>query len=375
MSDFILKKIRVLFDNNKPLEEKIFSVILNVGAIVIFLSAIFTWFEKIGAFAMTTTLLGALFFLLTMVVYYRFKKGKLARLMLCYIINCLVLPVVFFTCGGIDSGMPLYLLGGLFIIIPTLKGRSRIICLIISLLTHITTIGISYNFMEGAKASTKIDNNILARLTVEARIIDMLSSIVFVSFFICMTTILILNAYQSERAKREVLLNRLDDLSKRDELTGLYNRRELFWHFNTMERIWEKHYYVAMFDIDHFKNVNDTYGHLFGDLAIKNIAGKINRICDGEDEIAARYGGEEFVLLFKASGDEQALEKMNGLREDIANMKWEGQGDLSITISVGLCRCGDFDNAELILKKADELLYEAKHTGRNRVCISGPASV
>ncbi|MBO4336522.1 MAG: hypothetical protein J5842_00425, partial [Lachnospiraceae bacterium] len=136
MSDFILRKIRVLLDYNKPLEEKIFSVILNVGAFVIFLSAIFTLFERLSAFATITTLLGVLLFLLTMVVYYKLKKGRLARLMLCYVINCLVLPVVFFTCGGIDSGMPLYLLGGLFIIIPTLKGRSRIICLIISLLTH-----------------------------------------------------------------------------------------------------------------------------------------------------------------------------------------------------------------------------------------------
>ena len=286
----MLEKIKGILGTDKDLEERIFNVILDMGVVIVTISAIVTCFEKLSLFAAITSLIGAFLFLLTFFVNYNLGKQKAARLMLCYLANCFMIPVVFFTCGGIDSGMPLYILGGLFLIMPTLKGRERNICLIISMLVHVSTVAVSYFFMENNKSPHSFeDTNLLARLSLEDRIFDMIASVVLVSVFICVTTGLILDAYRRERDNKEKLLSRLDELSRKDELTGLYNRRELFWHMDTLERFWHKGYYVAMFDIDHFKRINDTYGHVFGDKALRVIAGKLGELVAGQqDEIAAR---------------------------------------------------------------------------------------
>ncbi|MCR5418624.1 MAG: GGDEF domain-containing protein [Lachnospiraceae bacterium] len=366
------ERFKILTGNSGDLEEKIFNLILDMGFIVVLLSAVVTCFENLSIFAALTSVVGALLFLITLLVNYYLRKRQLARLMLCYLANCFMLPVVFFTCGGINSGMPLYMIGGLFIIVPTLKGRSRIICMGISTLVHVATIIVSYFYMEGNILGYDPAFNPLAKLSLESRILDMVVSVVLVSIFICITSGLILSAYQRERAGKEKLVARLDDLSKKDELTGLYNRRELFWHMETMSRFWQKHYYVALFDIDLFKSINDNYGHLFGDKALAIIASELWKLCDGEqDEIAARYGGEEFVVLVKGEDDEKAFAKIDGVRKKVEELVWEGHEGLKITISAGMVYCEGYENIEQVLMDADKCLYQAKKEGRNRVIFGG----
>ncbi|MBR1597788.1 MAG: GGDEF domain-containing protein [Lachnospiraceae bacterium] len=360
------EKIKKLLGEDKSLEERIFTVILVVALAIVLVSTVVTVIEKLGMFASVSTLMAAVLLLVIMMINFIWKKERLARVMLCYVMNCFVLPVTFFSCGGIDSGMVLYILAGLFLIIPTLKGMERIVCFVISLICHVCTIGISYNFMAGNKAKTQFTTNILAKLTLEDRIIDMIASITLVSLFVCMTTYLILSEYQKERHNKEILLERLDDLSKKDELTGLFNRRELFRHFESVGLFSERKYYVAMFDIDRFKSINDTYGHLFGDLALKEISAELNGIINpAENEIAARYGGEEFVLLLRAKDDEEALRRVENVRKRVEHLKWEDYPNLVITISGGIINCFGYNQLTSMLAQADELLYKAKHSGRN----------
>ena len=360
------EKIKKLLGEDKSLEERIFTVILFSALAIVLISTIVTMIEKLSIFASLFTLIAAVILVFVMIINFVWKKEKLARIMLCYVTNCLVLPITFFSCGGIDSGMPLYFLAGLFLIIPTLKGTERIVCFAISLIVHICTIGISYNFMEGNKARTQFDHGFLAKLELEYRIIDMIASVAIVSFFVCATTYLILSEYQKERRKKEILLEKLDDLSKKDELTGLYNRRELFRHFEMVGLFSERKYYIAMFDVDHFKNINDTYGHLFGDMALKDISTALNAsINPSENEIAARYGGEEFVLLIRAKDDDEAFERVESIRRKIERLKWNDYPNLSITISGGIISCFEHEKLNTMLSQADELLYKAKHSGRN----------
>ena len=363
------EKLKRLLWEDKTLEERIFAVTLVVGFIIVIISTVVTIIERLSIFASLSSAFGALVFLLIMVVNYGMKREHAARLMLCYFMNCFLIPVTFFTCGGIDSGMPLYLLGALFLIIPTLKGFERTICFCVSLLVDICMIGISYNFMEGNKAKTHFKVDILSKISLEDRIIDMITSLTLVSLFLCLTTYLILSAYQKERENKEMLLERLDDLSRKDELTGLYNRRELFHHFESVGLFSERKYYIGMFDIDHFKKINDTYGHIFGDVALKRISEVLNSVIDPlENEIAARYGGEEFVLLLRAKDEEEAFKRFELLRSRVEEIKWEEYPDLVITISGGITSCYGYNQLTTVLSKADELLYEAKHSGRNRVC-------
>ena len=142
------EKLKKLLGEEKTLEERIFAVTLVAGFIIVMISTIVTVIERLSPLASISSAIGALIFLLIMVVNYGLKKERLARLLLCYFMNCILIPITFFTCGGIDSGMPLYVLGGLFLIVPTLKGFERTVCFCFSLIVDICMIGISYNFMK-----------------------------------------------------------------------------------------------------------------------------------------------------------------------------------------------------------------------------------
>ncbi|MSP23849.1 MAG: GGDEF domain-containing protein [Myxococcales bacterium] len=126
---------------------------------------------------------------------------------------------------------------------------------------------------------------------------------------------------------------------------------------------------VMMFDLDHFKRVNDTHGHLAGDFVLKEVAGLVQgRI--RRDEVFARYGGEEFCIVLPESLLDGAAELGERLREEIEGHTFVFQTDrIVVTVSVGCAVLADEDrNAAELLKRADERLYQAKNSGRNRVC-------
>ncbi len=162
-----------------------------------------------------------------------------------------------------------------------------------------------------------------------------------------------------------------------DGLTGLFNRRYLNVHMaRVMARISETHKPVAavMFDIDHFKRVNDTYGHAVGDEVLKEVANRIGRSLRNFDMVA-RYGGEEFVLVMPDSSLESAMQVAERLRLRICDQPFEVSdpvGKISITISLGVAICEDgADTPDTLVRRADTALYAAKASGRNRVKVDG----
>jgi two-component system, cell cycle response regulator len=157
-----------------------------------------------------------------------------------------------------------------------------------------------------------------------------------------------------------------------DSLTGLLNRGEIF---GMLERELErarrekKIVSVILADIDHFKEVNDTCGHLFGDEVLQEMARRLHsrlRVYDG----VGRYGGEEFLLVLPSCNLEGALVRANELREIIAASPIvHGGTERSITISMGVAvsECAGVKQLEMLLNRADAALYLAKENGRNRV--------
>jgi len=157
-----------------------------------------------------------------------------------------------------------------------------------------------------------------------------------------------------------------------DSLTGLLNRGEIF---ELLERELERarrerqKVSVVLADIDHFKNVNDTHGHLFGDEALREIARRMHaklRVYDG----VGRYGGEEFLLVLPNCDLVDAIERANELRVTIASQPVISQGvEEAITMSMGVAvsECTGRKEVEKLLSRADKALYQAKEKGRNRV--------
>lgn len=151
-----------------------------------------------------------------------------------------------------------------------------------------------------------------------------------------------------------------------DSLTGLYNRHQfdigLEQEFNRSKR-YKTPFSIAMIDIDHFKHINDTYGHQFGDYVLKEISQIIQHTFRKTD-IVYRYGGEEIVIIMPATDSEHAYLPLEKLREKISNTRFKGR---HVTVSIGIGEYKDNLSAKDILKHADEMLYKAKNKGRDRV--------
>ncbi|WP_017299117.1 diguanylate cyclase [Nodosilinea nodulosa] len=173
----------------------------------------------------------------------------------------------------------------------------------------------------------------------------------------------------------------LEELAMRDSLTHVYNRRrfiELASQELTRAIRFNRPVTLLMLDIDHFKTVNDTCGHLAGDTVLRDIALRLKTNLRQSD-ILARYGGEEFILLMPETDQAQAWIGAERLRRVIADAPFDsGSGLLSVTASVGLsCWSASLDSGPVpsispiphindLIGKADQALYRAKHSGRNQ---------
>jgi diguanylate cyclase (GGDEF)-like protein len=164
-------------------------------------------------------------------------------------------------------------------------------------------------------------------------------------------------------------------LATTDPLTGTFNRRHYMELMAREQRRADRYntiYSILMIDIDHFKRVNDTYGHQVGDQAIQAMADACKRIVRPTD-IVARYGGEEFIVTLTHTDQTGSLKVAERLRESVAEIALPTEkGALSFTISIGLSTYVKKSAVEQIIGRADQALYRAKEGGRNRVCVEDP---
>lgn len=176
------------------------------------------------------------------------------------------------------------------------------------------------------------------------------------------------------RTEREQMIRQLKELANTDSLTGISNRRHFF---NEGERVLKRvtrrgtGAAVILFDADHFKRINDTYGHGVGDDALNHLVSLTQRVVRDVD-LFARVGGEEFAVLLEDESGENVVEIAERMRAMVeANPLVTDDGEVSLTISLGVARLKDCERADLdlLLAFADRALYAAKEGGRNRVCL------
>ncbi|PTA68809.1 GGDEF domain-containing protein [Deinococcus arcticus] len=156
-------------------------------------------------------------------------------------------------------------------------------------------------------------------------------------------------------------------LAHQDALTGLPNRRQLTtWLQGALPQVSHQPLSVVLFDLDHFKRVNDTYGHEVGDQTLQRVA-QVLRRCLRQRDRAGRWGGEEFLILVDGDAD-AALTVAERLRDALSRERHPQVGP--VTISCGVAPASLHDSPDLLLRRADEALYRAKHAGRNTVTIA-----
>ncbi|MFH1247855.1 MAG: diguanylate cyclase [Candidatus Omnitrophota bacterium] len=162
-----------------------------------------------------------------------------------------------------------------------------------------------------------------------------------------------------------------------DDLTGIYNRRAFKENLEKDLSLPEeqvKDLYLALTDLDHFKKINDTYGHLSGDYMIKAFADALTQGLKGTDSLVARYGGDEFIVILRKMDKQNIINLLDKVRQDLAQKEFilpENNQSIKVTMSIGISGYPtDGRNVDDLFSQADQALYSSKRLGRNRLSLA-----
>ncbi len=193
----------------------------------------------------------------------------------------------------------------------------------------------------------------------------------FTGALFSITVIVIAYEYTREDARKELLAlsKKYDMLSREDELTGLSNRRDILEKLQNEVNRFERSnnsFSVLIADIDHFKEVNDNYGHEFGDNTLKQIASTLAGNTQKRDTVA-RWGGEEFLILLPETSLRQAEKTASRLIQAVNSLAISNHNTaISTTVSIGVAEYQQDQTINELINSADTFLYQAKNEGRNR---------
>lgn len=176
----------------------------------------------------------------------------------------------------------------------------------------------------------------------------------------------ILLAYKNETSQKQ-----LEFLASHDFLTKPLNRKVFLERVEKILDNDHKHHYILMIDIDHFKNLNDTYGHLAGDKVLKQFASLLKSY-EHEDLMAARYGGEEFIIYLKTDNTEQAIKIVENIQHKIRTTPFniDNNKTVQITASMGMVKIKSEEKLQEVIRQADANLYIAKENNRDQLIVS-----
>ena len=194
----------------------------------------------------------------------------------------------------------------------------------------------------------------------------------FLTSFCFVTSFSYLLDHSRRRARNELINMAIqyETASKTDELTGLYNRREMMHRLEAEMQRFQRychHFSVILIDIDHFKSINDNYGHPAGDEVLKRFS-KLLKSYSRQMDVVGRWGGEEFLIMLPETTLVQSLALAERVRSSIEQENFYYQNMLiEVRMSAGVCSISQTEHLVGLLKQADMNLYEAKSKGRNRI--------
>ena len=368
-----MKKLRhILFSSwykLETLDDRIYHIILDVAVFICVGTLVTDLILHSPKSALLSSAINLLFVIILQYITMRYPKySNYCRIALVLGLNFVFLPISFFSSGGIYSGRILFFVLGMAMCAVLLHGNTGGIIFLISSLWMELCITLSVHFPQYVQ-----------QMTVNQHRKSMKSTLLMTGIALYSIILLIFREYAAEKARSESLMQKLNELSITDALSGLYNRRELFRRLEVMydnkpkertETLTLKNRYIAMFDVDDFKKLNDTYGHSFGDSVLLSVAEVLHGMVFPErGELTARYGGEEFVSIIVADNSEQAYERIDEVRRKIESLRWEEHPEVCVTISGGLLSCEENPDLTMALHDVDAKLYEAKAAGKNRICI------
>ena len=274
----------------------------------------------------------------------------------CYAVFILFPSLWFSTGGAIGSTMPYLIMAG-FIIVIMYKGWLRNLFLVTIPLVFSVFIYLEMLYPDIC----------VPYPSREAHYIDLIMGLVISYSVTVMLAIVVLSRYRSANSSAEELVDKLTEVSVTDPLTGIFNRRKLTLCLDEEMRSCiesGRHLTVCLVDIDHFKRINDTFGHLTGDAVLVELTQLLSRFM-GTNDVLGRYGGEEFLVILKNQALAEAMRTVESFHRAVEELDGEATRDMTISCGVTEFECG-MTYADL-LRTTDECLYKAKETGRNKI--------
>ena len=292
------------------------------------------------------------------IVYSLFtERWRGAAVVVFFFASFVFFPFLWFTTGGtMSSSLPLVI--GLGVVgTMVFSGKLRGFYFMSTLILYSSFIMIELHY----------PNNFIPYPNRDAWYTDVLFGFILSFLASGIVAYFTLMRYNAARRHAEALVQQLELISITDPLTGVYNRRHLMGRIDgEMRHAFDNGIPLSLciLDIDHFKSVNDNYGHLYGDEVLVKLASTIAG-CLGEKEIFGRYGGEEFIIVFTGSDLQATFQIVDRFYEALRLIEWpHGK---PITVSCGISTYSKGLSYSKFLESADSNLYKAKRNGRNRV--------
>ena len=283
-------------------------------------------------------------------------------------VNFFLFPLLYLTGGAIESGIPAFFVLGIAVTLFMFTGKRGIILAILESIYYLFIFAVSFFHPAAVMDIPAFETaDGIHNFSFNA----VMTNTFMVATFIGFLTKMLFKMYQKENKLVTNSIAEIKRLSTIDPLTNVYNRRYMYTYLTeqvNIARTEKTPLSVALFDIDKFKLLNDTYGHLLGDDVLKALSHILKNACR-PGEIVARYGGEEFIMVLPGLDNEAAYKRANEIRECLEQsyLSPELPKDKPVTISGGVSTYTDGLNEEKLVAIADENLYKAKENGRNRI--------
>jgi diguanylate cyclase (GGDEF)-like protein len=282
-----------------------------------------------------------------MVLYNKREKSRRVIKNISFVFTVyLIFPALFILSGGLRTAAIPYMIVLLLAIVYSFYGRARVVFIA------------SYIVIaQGLMLLNYFAPGIFPEVSDKDMYLDWITNIPIILLLIATLSLWVSNEHRRERDRAIGLSMEMDEISRNDTLTGIFNRRYLG---ERVEELHEIHDTVCLFifDIDRFKAINDNLGHTEGDRILVKVAESMTQVF--EEMTSIRFGGDEFLIIGGSCNKKDIALKVNDFRKFLKD-------SLDVTISGGIVNYNG--NLEASLKKADMLLYKAKNTGRDKVII------